>query len=259
MGTLRNRVTVITGAGRGIGRALALGFADQGARLALVARSSSELGAVEEEVRRAGTMAISIAEDLSDPAAPDRAIDRVLAEFGTIDILINNAAVGSSANPKPVAQFNDEFWSYTLALNLTAPYRLSKRVLPLMIARKEGRILNISSLAGKIGLPFGAAYAASKHGLLGLTRSLAMEVVRDGITVNAICPGPVRSDASDKRLQFEANRTGLTVEELERRSTPIGRRLHAHEIVPLALLLAQESAAAITGQAFNVDGGLAMF
>jgi NAD(P)-dependent dehydrogenase (short-subunit alcohol dehydrogenase family) len=259
MRTLRNRVTVITGAGRGIGRALALGFAEQGARLALVARSSSELEAVEEQVRRAGTAAISIAENLSDPSGPDRAIDQVLAEFGTIDILINNAAVGSSANPKPVAQFDDEFWNYTLALNLTAPYRLSKRVLPLMIAQKEGRILNIASLAGKIGLPFGAAYAATKHGLLGLTRSLAMEVVRDGITVNAICPGPVQSEASDKRLQFEANRTGLTVEELERRSTPIGRRLHAHEIVPLALLLAQESASVITGQAFNVDGGLAMF
>jgi len=259
MQTLLDRITVITGAGRGIGRALALGFAEQGARLALVARTSSELQAVEEEVRDMGTTAISIATDLSDPVAADGAIDRVLTEFGTIDILINDAAVGSSANPKPVAQFDDEFWSYTLALNLTAPYRLSKKVLPQMIAKKHGRILNISSLAGKTGLPFGAAYAASKHGLLGLTRSLAMEVIRDGITVNAICPGPVRSEASDKRLQFEATRTGLTVEELDRRATPIGRRLYAHEIVPLALLLAQESASAITGQAFNVDGGLAMY
>lgn len=250
---------MITGASRGIGRALALGFADQGARLALVARSSPELSAVEEEVRRAGTVAASIPADLSDPAMQDYVIEQALAEFSTIDILINNAAVGSSANPKTVAQFDDEFWNYTLALNLTAAYRLAKSVLPLMITKKEGRIINIASLAGKTGLPFGAAYSASKHGLIGLTRSLAMEVIRDGITVNAICPGPVRSDASDKRLEFEANRTGQPFEELEQRSTPIGRRLYAYEIVPLALLLAQESASVITGQAFNVDGGLAMF
>lgn len=259
MQTLRNQVAVITGAGRGIGRALALGFAEAGASLALIARNSSELGAVEQEVLAFGARVVLLPADLSDPAVPDLVIDQALAAFGTVDILINNAAVGSSANPKPVVRFDDDFWSYTLALNLTAPYRLSKRVLPVMLAKKQGRIINISSLAGKIGLPFGAAYAASKHGLLGLTRSLAMEVVAEGITVNAICPGPVRSEASDKRLQFEANRTGLTFEELERRSTPIGRRLNPQEIVPLALLLAQKNAAAITGQAFNVDGGSAMF
>jgi NAD(P)-dependent dehydrogenase (short-subunit alcohol dehydrogenase family) len=257
--TLENRVAIVTGAGRGIGQALALGFARAGASLVIIARNSSELAGVEREVLAMGGKVTSMALDLSQRDTPARIIERALADFGTIDILINNAAVGSSANPKPVVDFDDDFWGYTLTLNLTAPYLLSKAALPVMLAKKRGRILNISSLAGKIGLPHGAAYSASKHGLLGLTRSLAIEVVKEGITVNAICPGPVRSEASDKRIQFEATRTGLTAEELERRSTPIGRRLEPREIVPIALLLADDHAAAITGQAYNVDGGLAMF
>ncbi len=257
--SLKERVAIITGAGRGIGRALALGFARSGASVALVARSSSELAEVKREVLALGSIAVSMVADLCEPGVPDKIVQLVLAEFGTIDILVNNAAVGSSASPRTVAEFDDDFWNYTLALNLTAPYRLSKAVLPVLLAKEQGRILNISSLAGKVGLPNGAAYAASKHGLLGLTRSLAMEVAKDGITVNAICPGPVRGNANDKRLQFEVARTGLTFEELVGRSTPIGRRLEPEEIVPLALLLAEDSAAAITGQAYNIDGGAAMF
>jgi meso-butanediol dehydrogenase/(S,S)-butanediol dehydrogenase/diacetyl reductase len=257
--SLEKRVALITGASRGIGRALALGFAGAGASAALIARSTSELAHTQQEVVALGGKAATMTADLSEPDAPEKVIEWVLAEFGTIDILVNNAAVGSSANPRLVADFDDDFWNYSLALNLTAPYRLSKKVIPVMLGKKRGRILNISSLAGKIGLPYGAAYAASKHGLLGFTRSLALELASAGITVNAICPGPVRSDASDKRLRFETTRTGLSFEELDRRSTPIGRRLNPEEIVPLALLLAEDSAAAITGQAYNVDGGAAMF
>ena len=257
--SLENRFALVTGAGRGIGHAIALGYARAGASLAIVARNEQELTATAEEIRSLGRKVLVIAADLSEPTIPQKIVEQVADQLGTVDILVNNAAVGSSANPKPVVDFDDDFWDYTLALNLSAPYRLSKAVLPRMLERKRGRILNIASLAGKIGLPHGAAYAVSKHGLIGLTRTLAMEVAKEGITVNAICPGPVRSRASDKRMQFDAARTQTSLEELERRSTPIGRRLLPEEIVPMAILLAEESAASITGQAFNVDGGAAMF
>jgi NAD(P)-dependent dehydrogenase (short-subunit alcohol dehydrogenase family) len=184
-------------------------------------------------------------------------IQQVLEALGTIDILVNNAGVGSSSNPRPVADFDDAFWHRSLALNLTAPYLLSKAVLPVLLAKKRGRIINIASINGKLPSVHSAAYVASKHGLLGLTRTLALEVAREGITVNAICPGPVHTEMNDRRIDYDAKRLGVSWEELESRLTPIGRRLEPEEIVPMAVLLASDESAAITGQAFNVCGGIA--
>ena len=143
------------------------------------------------------------------------------AKFGPIDILVNNAGIGSSTNPKPVADFNDEFWELTLNLNLTVPYKLSKAVLPHMRKQHWGRIINIASINSKMPSLHGAAYAASKHGLLGLTRTLALEVAREGITVNAICPGPVHTIMNDKRIEYDAQRRGMTFKEIEQAMTPM--------------------------------------
>ncbi len=225
MFSLKGRVALVTGGGRGIGRAIALALAQQGARVGVTARTGAEL---DEVVRAIGAAeALAIAADLTAADAPVRIVAEMAAALGPIDVLVNNAGVGSSADPRPVAEFDDAFWERTLALNLTAPYRLCKAVLPAMRQKRWGRIINVASINSKIASLHGAAYTASKHGLLGLTRTLALELASEGITVNAICPGPVHTVMNDKRIEYDAKRRGVSFAEIERAMTPIGGRLRA--------------------------------
>jgi NAD(P)-dependent dehydrogenase (short-subunit alcohol dehydrogenase family) len=258
MKQLTDRVALITGAGRGIGRAIALAYAAEGAKVALTARTTGELEEVVGRIRAAGGSALGFPADLADRAVPQKVVGDVQRAFGSVEILVNNAGVGSSSNPRPVVDFDDHFWDQTLAINLTAPYLLCKAVLPGMLARRWGRIITIASVNGKLGSLHGAAYAASKHGVLGLTRTLAMEVAGQGITVNAICPGPVHTLMNDRRIEYDATRRGIGVKELESAITPLGRRLEPEEIAPLAVYLASDAAAAVVGQALNIDGGVLM-
>jgi NAD(P)-dependent dehydrogenase (short-subunit alcohol dehydrogenase family) len=258
MFSLHQRVALVTGAGRGIGRAIAIALAQQGAKVAVTARSAAELDEVGAVIRQHGGHAAAIALDLCQPAAPARAVQETEQQLGPIDILVNNAGIGSSSNPKPVIDFDDDFWELSLRLNLTVPYLLAKAVLPGMTRRRWGRIINVASINGKIPSVHGAAYAASKHGLLGLTKTLALETAKDGITVNAICPGPVHTLMNDKRIQYDAQRRGIPFEELEKSLTPIGGRLEPEDIAPLAVYLASNEARMVTGQGYNIDGGIVM-
>ncbi len=255
---LEGKTALITGASKGIGRAIALAFAREGAHLAVTARAADELESLRREAEGLGIRCVVVVADLAEEGAVDVVYGAAREALGPIQILVNNAGVGSSANPKPVVNYDDDFWNLLLYVNLTVPYLLCKRVLPDMLAAKYGRIVNVASINGKVGSFHGAAYAASKHGLLGLTRTLAMEVVGDGITVNAICPGPVHTLINDIRIAYDAERLGITVAEIEKRMTPMGRRLEAEEVAPLAVYLASDESATMTGQAINIDGGVLM-
>ena len=252
---MENRIALVTGAGRGIGRAIAVGLAAEGARVAITARSLDELENLAREVKTGGGKALVVPGDLSDRSAPARIVRTVTESWGPVEILVNNAGVGSSQNPKALVDFDDDFWDLTLMVNLTAPYLLTRLVLPAMMERGWGRIINVSSIAGRIGGEHGAAYGASKHGLLGLTRTTAVEGITHGITANAICPGVTRSRLNDRRLEYDSERLGVTFEQLEKESTPLGRRLEPEEVAILAVQLARDEARGINGQAINVCGG----
>ena len=255
---LKDQTALVTGSSRGIGEAIARAFAAEGAQVAITGRSTQELEALRKEFSRLGVRCESIAADLTQEGAVERVWSQATQAFGYIDILVNNAGMGSGPNPKPVADYSDDIWETMLYVNLTVPYLFSKKALPAMIERKYGRIIMTASINSKIGLVHGAAYAASKHGLLGLMRTLAIETAKQGITVNAICPGPVRTRMNNLRVEYDAKRLGKSVAEYEASLTAIGRRLDAHEIAPLAVYLASREASVITGQAFNIDGGKLM-
>jgi NAD(P)-dependent dehydrogenase (short-subunit alcohol dehydrogenase family) len=256
---MQRRVILITGASRGIGRAIALAFATRGARIALAARGQQDLKKVVREAQIRGARAIGLQADVSDRSVVMRLVQEVERELGEVDILINNAGQGSADSPRPVTEYDDDFWDRSLMINLTAPYLLCKAVLPPMLRKKWGRIINIASIMSKMPGIHMAAYVASKHGLLGLTRALALEVAKEGICVNAICPGATHTEMSDRRLRYNAKLMGKSFREVKKNLTPMGRRVEPKEIGALAVFLASEEAGAITGQAYNVDCGQVMF
>ncbi len=258
MKKLNGRVALVTGAGRGIGRAIAITFGKEGVRVAAVARSRTELSALVDEISSAGGEAIAIEADLFERSECARVVTETRTKLGSVDILVNNAGLGSSAHPAPVVELPTDFWDRTLELNLTVPFLLAKEILPDMLQRGWGRVITIASIAGRVGSMHGAAYTASKHGVMGLMRTLALETAGTGVTVNCICPGPVKTVMNDLRIAYDAKRLDVPLEQLEQKLTPIGGRLAPEDISPMAVYLAGDDARMITGQAFNICGGLVM-
>lgn len=244
---LNEKVALITGGGRGIGRAIALTFAQHGARVAVAARTREQVETVAHEI---GAQAIALTCDVSN--AQD--VSRMFADLNP-DILVNNAGIAESST---LVNTTDELWHRHLAINLSGTFYCTRAALPAMLEKGWGRIINIASIAAKTGAPYIAAYAASKHGVMGLTRSVALEVAASGVTVNAICPGYVDTEMVSRGVERITTRTGRSAEEALdtlKHMSPQNRLVTPEEVAALALLLASDEGRGINGQGINIDGG----
>jgi NAD(P)-dependent dehydrogenase (short-subunit alcohol dehydrogenase family) len=247
---LAGQHALVTGGSRGIGWAIAQGLARLGATLSLTARDAGRVQAAAKEIG-----GFAAPGDMASAADIERCFKAAVAAQGEIDILVNNAGVGRSA---PFHRMDGAFWDATIGLNLTGPFLCIKQVYDSMRRRGYGRIINISSTVGLRGYPYIAAYAASKHGLIGLTRSLALECAKTGVTVNAVCPGYTDTDLVKEAVDVIVEKTGRQADEVRRElahMSPIERMITPEEVAETVAWLALPSSAAITGQSIVVAGG----
>jgi 2-hydroxycyclohexanecarboxyl-CoA dehydrogenase len=235
---LQGRTALVTGAGRGIGRSIALRFAEEGARVALVARTATELAETERLVREAGCEALAIPADVTARGAAQECVRRAEEALGPVDVLVNNAGVFVW---RPFLQLTPQDWDLVISTNLTGAASFCRAVLPGMVARQRGRIVNVASVHGIRGDANASAQSAAKFGLIGLTQSLAREFRSHNIAVNAVCPGAVENRVDEAG---EADR-----------AAPLTEKLWPRDVARTVLFLASDDAAAITGAALEILGG----
>jgi NAD(P)-dependent dehydrogenase (short-subunit alcohol dehydrogenase family) len=244
---LESRVALVTGGGRGIGAAIARRLAREGARVVVLDRErtpvASEIGALDVDC------------DLTSPSSIDAALARIKREAGDAAILVQSAGLGESA---PFDKTTDEMWDRAFALNVTAAFRVSRALVPAMVAAKWGRVVHVASIAGLVGQSYVSAYCASKHALVGLTRAMAAELAKTGVTVNAVCPGFVDTDMTQKTIANIVAKTKRTPEEARgtlEAMNPQRRLITPDEVADVVSMLCGEGARGINGQAIPIDGG----
>jgi 3-oxoacyl-[acyl-carrier protein] reductase len=247
MSQLTNQIAVVTGAGRGIGRAIALKFANEGADVVVVSRTQENSEKVAAEIRALGRKAWAFAVDVADAAAVNAAAEKILAETGKVDILVNNAGVTRDGL---LMRMSDADWDTVVDTNLKGAFLVTKAFSRAMIKARTGKIINISSVIGLIGNAGQCNYAASKAGLIGFTQSAAKELASRGITVNAIAPGFIQTDMT---AELKEDMKAALLKQI-----PMGCLGEAEDIAGAALYLASPAARYVTGQVLTVDGGMVM-
>jgi len=253
---LQNRVAVITGASKGIGRVMSQVFAREGAKVVCAARSQSLVDETVALVRSAGGDAVAVVADASVEADAQRIVDAGVRAFGRVDTLVNNA--GDGGPTKPVQEYATDDWFYTINSCLTSAYLCTRFAVPAMIAAGGGAIVNIASMAGRRGLAYRIGYCSAKAGQIGMTYGLALELGRHNITVNAIAPGAVAGDRIDRVIQGQADVRGMPVDQVRQSfvdRSPLKRMSTADDISNLAAFLCSEHARNISGQCIPVTAG----
>ena len=252
------KIVLITGGSGGLGYALAEAFVKTENRIVIAARDENRLHAAAERMARNGAQVLALPCDISRRDEVRNLQKEITRHWGDVQILINNAGIARAVS---FFDMPDDLWDDTLATNLTGAYNCCKFFLPAMMRAMWGRIINIASTTAKVGFRHVAAYTASKHGMLGLTRSLALETARAGVTVNAICPGYIDDERTRENAKTMAEKTGKSIDDILKlfaASAPQNRLIAPEEVASLALLIASEKLGAMTGQAINVDGGAVM-
>jgi len=256
---LKERVAIVTGGNQGIGRAIAIALAKEGARVVIVARNAARLEETVRELRSFSPASLSIQTDVGDESQVQTMVARAHGQLGRIDVLVNNAAI--TGPTQAAVEIPTQQWMEVLRVNFLGMVFCCREVARIMIPRKSGSIINLSSVAGKTGRALRSPYAASKAAVINFTHTLAAELGPSGIRVNAICPGTIEGERIQRVFSEKAKALGISYEaaaQMRVKETPLGRLLRAEEVAALTVFLASEEASGMTGQAINVSGGREM-